>query len=193
MYLHKIYTNITIQSFLIHRYKIVEGCNMVQNPFVLLALLMCSIGMLNAKSLPPQKLSNEENIVKQKIVIERWDRKKEWVYDRKHHLMWQDNNAVAHSEYTWQDAKAYCNHFSLGGYNDWRLPRYEELLYLVDYSRNDPAIVEIFTNVGTSSNYWTKTKHIEQESRAWIVYFYNGYTYSDEMKTKNYARCVRTF
>ena len=166
---------------------------MVQNLLFVIALLLCSRGVLNAESLPPQEISNEEKIANQKIVIERWDRKKEWVYDRKHHLMWQDNNAVANREYTWQDAKKYCIHLSLGGYNDWRLPRYEELLNLVDYRQNDPAIVEIFMNVGTSSNYWTNTKHIEQESRAWIVYFYNGYTYSDAMKTKNYVRCVRTF
>ena len=156
-----------------------------------ITVMLCSIVILNAENTQLSKISDEDTLEKQTILIECWSREKVWVVDREQNLMWQDNNEVANLEHTWQSAVEYCHNLSLGGYTDWKLPNYEELLSIVDYKRYDPAIVKTFTYVNTSNNYWTETKHIEQLSSAWIVYFYNGYTYIDDMKTENYVRCVR--
>ena len=163
----------------------------MQKPSFWMTVLMCTIVSLNAKNTQLGKVSGADSSDKETISIKRWNRDKVWVVDRQQGLMWQDNNEVANLEHTWKSAVQYCHNLSLGGYTDWKLPNYEELLSIVDYNRYDPAIVKTFMNVGTSSNYWTETKHIEQFSSAWIVYFYNGYTYIDDMKTENHVRCVR--
>jgi hypothetical protein len=122
--------------------------------------------------------------------IKEWNREKEWVYKTNSSLMWQDTKEVMAKIYTWNNALKYCANLSLGQLNQWRLPKYEELSKIVEYDSVDPAIIKVFQYVDTENNYWTSTKQIDNKEKAWIIYFYNGTTYIDDIKTENSVRCV---
>ncbi len=53
-------------------------------------------------------------------------------------LIWQMDTAPG--TYNWQQALYYCDNFTLGGHDDWRLPNRNELQTLVDYNRYNPSI-----------------------------------------------------
>jgi hypothetical protein len=102
-------------------------------------------------------------------------------------LIWQraDDGKIR----TWADANQYCGDLVLGGKTNWLLPRIDELLAIVDYSRLDPAIDRVFS--GHSSFYWSGSTLADVPDRAWDVYFESGYS-SFYFKTDSYyIRCVR--
>ena len=111
--------------------------------------------------------------------------------DTKTNLMWQwadDGQKI------WiEGASISCDDLILGGYDDWRLPRIDELTTIIDYSRSDPALDQIF--FGRSTSYWTSTLGIPCANTAsyWKVDFINGKTGEDcgSTSTYHYGRCVR--
>ena len=57
---------------------------------------------------------------------------------------------------TWEAALSYCEDLSLGGKSDWRLPSFNELISIVDYSINSPAInIAVFPDAGFP--FWSST------------------------------------
>ncbi len=107
-------------------------------------------------------------------------------------LQWQDNDTVLATDSNWTTAIDYCeNILALGGYSDWRLPNKSELLSIIDYNEDNPAIHSAFVNK-PSNHYWSSTTYIGYASYAWIVYFSNGSSQSYGPKdNNNYVRCVR--
>jgi hypothetical protein len=73
-------------------------------------------------------------------------------------LMWtKDGN---HGEKVWQAALEYCNGYSLGGYDDWRLPNVKELFSLIDFGEHAPALPDnhpFVFDFGQFWGYWTST------------------------------------
>lgn len=109
-------------------------------------------------------------------------------------LMWQ--NTGNETKYTWKEALAYCEGLSLGGYTDWRLPNLKELLSIVDYTKNNPAISAPFTAV--SGDYWTSSNRYDTSAptapqNGMYVDFSDGYFSYWFSKTlyPSCARCVR--
>lgn len=74
------------------------------------------------------------------------------VTDKLHKLMWQDNDAVGSTTYTWTEAVAYCEYLELAGYSDWRLPEMDELESIIDYGERD--IISVFQHKNPS---WSST------------------------------------
>ncbi len=121
----------------------------------------------------------------------RFKRVGEVVNDTKLGLSWQDDSRAKNVEKTWDDAKKYCLDFSLDGYDDWRMPSYAELLSIVDYDRDDPAIMPSFQNT-TSHDYWFSSLDIKDSSRAWYIFFHSGSSFQDDKSSKFNIRCVRS-
>ena len=112
-------------------------------------------------------------------------------------LEWQDgyiNNIIKKS--TWREALIYCNELTLGGYNDWRLPNRNELLSIVDNSRNPAILGSVFTKIA-SNYYWSSSTVVSNEayantSHAWYIHFRTGSTGWQTKTLDNInVRCVR--
>ena len=117
------------------------------------------------------------------------------VADSETGLMWQDNRI---GKGTWGNALSIKCNQSFGGYSDWRLPNYNELLSITDKSREagSPTIKSAFKDViydeSSSFNfYWTSTTHAIDSNHAWVIYFYNSRYNENPKRHTGYIRCVR--
>lgn len=121
-------------------------------------------------------------------------------------LMWQRCSAPSEevnctnalpSAYIWDDALAYCNALTLGGYTDWRLPNIKELhsiLYLTKTTA--PNINTSFFSDTKSAYYWSSTTFVGTPSYAWYVNFnivgsQIAMVSPQDKRNTEYVRCVR--
>jgi formylglycine-generating enzyme required for sulfatase activity len=100
-------------------------------------------------------------------------------------LMWQGNYSTGKN---WQQALNYCATLSHGGFSDWRLPNKNELMSLVNYSRNSPA--SDFPGI-PSSYFNSSSSNTENPDKAWGVSFNYGPVGCDPKTNTFSARCVR--
>jgi len=115
------------------------------------------------------------------------------VTDNTTKLQWQDDysdNGGSVKGAKWEDAIDYCEALTLGGYDDWRLPNFNELYSITDHSKNYPAIDTTFQAI-VSRTYWSSTTVVGRESEAWGVYFDYGHGYWVRKSDSFYVRCVR--
>ena len=115
------------------------------------------------------------------------------VSDTTTNLEWQDeysdnNNSI--KETTWQSAIDYCEALTLDGRSDWRLPNARELISLIDFTRYNPSLNEVFQNTN-SKGYWSSTSISGINDATWIAAFYNESTLDGHKNTNNSVRCVR--
>ena len=115
---------------------------------------------------------------------------KEVVLDTQTNLIWQDDSNTSSQTQTWTNAIAYCETSRLGGYNDWHLPNLNELYYLANREKFNPALDSGFTYVSTSF-YWSSTTFALYSSYAWGVNFFVGYVSNNYKANSYYVRCVR--
>ncbi len=101
-------------------------------------------------------------------------------------LIWQKEDDG--EKRTWDDAVSYCNDLSLSGLK-WRLPEQEELYYLGDVTKYNPAVDKEFFNL-RSSWYWSNTLYENDSDSAWLVYFYDGNDGWDNKTSTVYVLCV---
>jgi hypothetical protein len=99
----------------------------------------------------------------------------------------------------WEEALAYAEGLTLGGYDDWRLPNAKELQSLLDYSRapdaTDPARRGPAIDTGyfglseAESWFWTGTTHLDAPNPNFAVYVCFGQAYgymTDPIGNTNY-------
>ncbi|MCH7867310.1 MAG: DUF1566 domain-containing protein, partial [Myxococcales bacterium] len=122
-------------------------------------------------------------------------------------LMWQQDGAS--SSLNWYEASGtmdatdnptstdVCGSLALGGHNDWRLPTPIELMGIVDYGTDGPAIdTTYFPNTASFSTaqYWTSTTLNISPSNAWVVFSDEGdvrWARKGADFSSQHVRCVR--
>ncbi len=111
------------------------------------------------------------------------------VTDQNTGLIWQqiDDGVMR----TWQQAHDYCERLTLGVYSDWRLPNRSELVSIVDFRQDDPAIDTDYFPRCRSSGYWSSSTHACYPGNAWYVNFYIGWAREANKDRQLYVRCVR--
>lgn len=98
-------------------------------------------------------------------------------------LIWV--KSVSAGKMQWSQAIDYCTSLVIwepaGGpfsilYDNWRLPNVKELLSLIDYSNQDPALItgHPFINVHLDDSYWTSTTYVGDTDYAWNVNINEG-------------------
>lgn len=125
------------------------------------------------------------------------------VKETKSNLYWQDNEEAKETIKTFSKAEEYCSNLTLNSgdlsLSNWRVPTYKELMTLINYDREQPAIYDEFVYTAREY-YWSSTPSARSQSRstgtskAWAVGFRYGNTgegYVDGFVTSNkHVRCV---
>ena len=95
-------------------------------------------------------------------------------------LMWQQE--IPEGLYLWEEAAEHCEDLNYAGFDDWRLPRPEELLSIADSGRSKPALyTNFFTNMiyvdpenyfDDRNNFWS-SKNLYPDSADMVPCFFN--------------------
>lgn len=116
------------------------------------------------------------------------------VIDKITGLEWERDIGHSHSSRTLFDALDDCNALTLAGKTDWRLPKLNELLSIVNYGSIDPAINSSAFLNAQSYGYLTinPVAHSSHLGDYWIVNFYAGHADGADVRGPDYwTRCVR--
>ncbi|MBN2530327.1 MAG: DUF1566 domain-containing protein [Deltaproteobacteria bacterium] len=94
----------------------------------------------------------------------------------------------------WEDALAYCDSLSWGGYDDWRLPDEFALQSIMDFERAIHWDREaVFPGEPNHLVYWSSATAAGDSTQAWVVDGDEGNLgYSSKELDVNYIRCVRS-
>ncbi|PIV53756.1 MAG: hypothetical protein COS17_02295 [Elusimicrobia bacterium CG02_land_8_20_14_3_00_37_13] len=85
----------------------------------------------------------------------------------------------------------FCEGLSYAGYFDWRLPNRREVISIVDYGEQFPAINTTYFSNTKSSWHWTSTTYVPNASYAWSLSFNYGYVDYSDKANGYYVRPVR--
>lgn len=91
---------------------------------------------------------------------------------------------------TWQNALSYCNALTWAGRTDWRLPNINELLSIVDFTADTPAINLTYFPTTTVNNYLSSTTNASSPGGMAYVYFEQGIINNQPKSSAYEARCV---
>ena len=118
-------------------------------------------------------------------------------------LMWEQKTPEnKNDKIHWNEALSYCENLNLGGFSDWHLPNVNELLSLVDFTKNNAPVIntDFFPNTyrdqgdGSSHYYWTATPISYPKRQAFHIDFESGkndINNGDRVYAVNCVRCVR--
>jgi hypothetical protein len=104
-------------------------------------------------------------------------------------LMWQ--REVPAAPWDWAGAAEYCDWLVLAGFDDWRLPTRIELVSIVDYGRNSPAIDAAAFSGTPNDVYWSSSPYASDSEGAWTVDFTGGHVNGGATADDSKVRCVR--
>jgi len=97
-------------------------------------------------------------------------------------------------EYTWKKAVTHCERMKLGGYNNWRLPRKDELEKLLTEDKNRGYYIQKkFANNINGEKYaffWTSTEAKKNSSEVWYISMKSGSGGWSDKTNGCYVMCV---
>lgn len=147
--------------------------------------------ILNPSSYPDGFHDIDGNVLETYTFSFTTDESEDVVTDTSTQLMWQQEDDGVRR--TWDEACQYCEDLVLGTYEDWRVPRIDELRTIVDYGQCDPALVLVFE--GQSDVYWSssgKDGSDNPQGFYWYINFYKGNVFYTSASNFNFIRCVRS-
>ncbi len=134
-----------------------------------------------------EKISKKSNTSK----ASNFKKENNTVLDKVRHLRWQDDARTVQIRKSWQEAQAYCSSLTIDGVRGWRLPSYDELVSIVDYTKHTLAIMPAFSHI-VSDSYWSATPDEENTQQAKSIYFGNGCPNGERKEKRFLVRCVHT-
>jgi hypothetical protein len=112
------------------------------------------------------------------------------VTDNKMGLQWQDTAETWLD--SWYGAGRDCTALTLGGYDDWRLPTYDELIHILDLD-GPPYTYEIFEHLGPVGYWTTQRQGVFPDTEVARVVNFGLATWIDISTSQHMnTRCVRT-
>jgi len=98
------------------------------------------------------------------------DAQDDWVavYDRETKLIWTAGIVGSSDGLEWAAAAEATKGLRLQEHDDWRLPTIQELLSIIDYGKNDPAVDKAHFK-GPYSWTWSSTPYAGSSGYAWCV------------------------
>ena len=120
------------------------------------------------------------------------DAQNEVVIDGVTNLMWEDSYADT-TYYLWSEAFTRCEEFGLNGYDDWRVPTIDELVFIIDRGREEPALNPAFQHklYASDDHYWSSTENPKDNDYAWVISFRTGIYEESEKDYGLSVVCVR--
>jgi hypothetical protein len=112
-------------------------------------------------------------------------------------LIWeQKNEANDPLTYTYNDAAAYCENLSLGGFDDWRMPSRKEYSTILNLGRLSPSLDTTYFPFFIRTNptdiyYWTSSDYHDDPSQSWIMQLSFGIIDKGAKVSLYKVRCVR--
>jgi len=109
-------------------------------------------------------------------------------------LLWMKSDDG--NDYSWEEARNYCEDLDLAGHSDWRLPDRHELIGLLKMTKSqsdlpiEPGIEDSVFDCRTV--YWSNDAYVGDPETAWAVFFNRGVGTSRlSLDGPAYVRCVR--
>lgn len=117
---------------------------------------------------------------------EDWVTKEHSVLDIKHHLQWEDGEAMQDFDDIWRLAKVRCDGLSVDGHRDWRLPTKKELETLTKSKKGKSRFTFLKNEL-----FWTSEEDKNDDINVVTVFSGNGFVSSSDKCDSAYAICVR--
>ncbi|MEH8016483.1 DUF1566 domain-containing protein [Rheinheimera muenzenbergensis] len=120
----------------------------------------------------------------------------EVVVDKNSGLMWQDNADNIGVKLDWQSSIAHCEASEHAGFDDWRLPNINELLYTLpnqvfQHYTTLPIGIPWHVEAEQRNPYWSSTTNLQNDDQAWAI---ESKSFNSERFKKEdayHVRCVR--
>lgn len=110
-------------------------------------------------------------------------------------LMWARDGDAAGCDVgltkIWNIALNYMNLLDFAGFTDWRLPNILELYSLVDWTKYNTSIWDVFTNTKYDDYYWSSTTRAYNTTYAKALSYSEGTVASHLKISADYIRAVR--
>jgi|GEM_PF-818862 len=118
------------------------------------------------------------------------------VIDKDNGLMWQDSADNASLTLGWLDSIDYCETSQHAGYDNWRLPNINELLYILpnpvfQYQTSLPEDIHWNYLAPERNPYWSSTTNITDEEQAWAIESIGFNSERFDKLDQYHVRCVR--
>ncbi|MEJ2045649.1 MAG: DUF1566 domain-containing protein [Reinekea sp.] len=127
------------------------------------------------------------------------DTANETVIDKATGLMWQDTYDNKSVKVTWSQAIDYCEASNHAGFDDWRLPNINELLYALPNSIFEHQTELVVPsdrvwryNVSFRKPYWSATSNAESIDKAWGIESVSFNSPYFDKEDPLHVRCVRS-